>query len=183
MNQPLYLLALDAQSAFDRCLRQILITELYKTHVPPGALNLIDRRLANRQKVYEWDGVAMGPASDVTGFEQGGVNSSEYYKIYNNEQLTSAQNSGLGVNIGSGTISAIGQADDVILMSTSLYSLQLLVKLTEEYCQKYRVLLEPSKTHLLVVHPKKCAFQVKYELNCQKIMINETEVKPYCYLC
>ena len=178
LNQPLYLLALDAQSAFDRCLRQILITELYKTHVPPGALNLIDLRLANRQTVYEWDGVAMGPASDVTGFEQGGVNSSEYYKIYNNEQLTSAQNSGLGVNIGSGTISAIGQADDVILMSTSLYSLQLLVKLTEEYCQKYRVLLEPGKTQLLVVHPKKCAFQVKYELNCQKIMINETEVKP-----
>ena len=43
LMQPLYLLALDAQSAFDRCLRQILITELYKAHLPPGDLQ-IDRQ-------------------------------------------------------------------------------------------------------------------------------------------
>ena len=72
----------------------------------------------------------MGPAKDTTGFEQGGVNSSDYYKLYNNEQLKSAQESKLGVNIGSGVISAIGQADDVILAAPSLYKLQLLVKLT-----------------------------------------------------
>ena len=43
----------------------------------------------------------MGPAEDVTGFEQGGVNSSDYYKIYNNEQLKVAQESKLGVDIES----------------------------------------------------------------------------------
>ena len=90
----------------------------------------------------------MGPAGDTTGFEQGGVNSSDFYKLYNNEQLKSAQDSKLGVNIGSGVISAIGQADDVLLVSESLHSLQLLVYLTEQYCLKYRVLLEPSKTKL-----------------------------------
>ena len=42
------------------------------------------------------------------------MNSSDYYKLYNNEQLVVAQDSGLGVDIGSGVVSAVGQADDVI---------------------------------------------------------------------
>ena len=43
----------------------------------------------------------LGPAPDMTGFEQGGVNSSDFYNLYNNEQLKTAQASGLGVNLGS----------------------------------------------------------------------------------
>ena len=101
-NQPVYLLALDAQSAFDRCLRQVLVSELFKARMPPPAILIIDKRLANRSTVYEWEGQVMGPAEDVTGFEQGGVNSSDYYKIYNNEQLKAAQESLLGVHCKSG---------------------------------------------------------------------------------
>ena len=88
----------------------------------------------------------MGPAKDDTGFEQGGVSSSDYYKLYNNEQLKSAQESELGVDIGSSVVSAIGQADDVMLAALSLHNLQLLVILTEQYCAKFRVKLEPIKT-------------------------------------
>ena len=51
----MYLLALDAQSAFDRCLRQVLVSELFKARVPSGAIVLIDKRLASRKTVYEWD--------------------------------------------------------------------------------------------------------------------------------
>ena len=93
-------------------------------------------RLANRKTVYEWDGKKMGPAQDGTGFEQGGINSGDYYKLHNNEQLETAQDSGLGADIGSDVISGVGQADDVMLMSNDIYSLKLLVKMTEECCNK-----------------------------------------------
>ena len=176
-HQPLYLLALDAQSAFDRCLRQVLVSELYKAGMPAAAILLIDRRLASRRTVYEWEGAMMGPAIDVTGFEQGGVNSSDFYKLYNNEQLKTAQQSHLGADIGSGVISAIGQADDVILASHSLHSLQMLVSLTEYYCSKFRVQLEPSKTKLLCYSSPKQSFLVDHSLNTQKITINQKEVK------
>ena len=43
-NKPVYLLALDAQSAFDRCLRQILCCELFKAEVLGGAINIVDKR-------------------------------------------------------------------------------------------------------------------------------------------
>ena len=81
--------------------------------------------------------------------KQGGINSSDLYKLYNNEQLASAQATGLGVDIDSTVISAVGQADDIVLVANDLDSLDLLVKGTERYCKKYRVNLVPSKTKLL----------------------------------
>ena len=176
-SRPVYILALDAQSAFDRCLRQVLICELYKAGVSPAGILLIEKRLASRHTVYEWEGILMGPAEDITGFEQGGVNSSDFYKLYNNEQLKSAQESELGVEIGSGVVSAIGQADDVLLVSGSLHSLQLLVYLTEEYCSKFRVQLEPSKTKLLCYSTAKQKFLVDHAINTNTIRINSKPVQ------
>ena len=149
LKKPIYLIALDAQSAFDRCLRQILVCELYKAGMKGEAVELVDNRLSNRSTVYEWNKQLLGPAVDETGFEQGGINSGDYYKLYNNEQLDTAQSSCLGVDLGSCVISAIGQADDVFLASNNLDSLALLITLTENYCKKYRVALVPAKTKLL----------------------------------
>ena len=148
-NQPVYILALDAQSAFDRCLRQIIVEELYRTKVCGSALTFIDSRLHNRSTIYQWDNIAMGPSKDDTGVEQGGINSSEFYKLYNNEQLDTAQRSELGVNIESSTVSSIGQADDVLLVASTVNDSLLLTLLTEKYCHKYHVKLVPSKTKLL----------------------------------
>ena len=91
----------------------------------------------------------MGPAPDMTGFEQGDINSGDFYKLYNNQQLKTAQSSSLGVNLVSSTISAVGQADDVVLVANDLDSLRLLAALTESYCKRFRVKLVPSKTKLL----------------------------------
>ena len=112
-------------------------SELFKLGITGSALLHINSRLANRRTVYNWDGEMMGPASDITGFEQGGINSSDYYKLYNNEQLETAQQSRLGVDIGSSVVSAVGQADDVMLVSSSLEKIQLLITLTEDYCKKF----------------------------------------------
>ena len=108
----------------------------------------------------------MGPAKDMTGFKQSGVNSSDFNKFYNNEQLLTAQQSHLGANIGSSVISAIGQADD-----------RMLVSLTEYYCSKFRVHLEPAKTKLLWFSSPKQSFLVDHSLNTKKITINQRPVE------
>ena len=161
-DQPVYLLVLDAQSAYDRCLKEILCTELFVSGVTGSALLLINNRLENRTTVYQWDGHMFGPARDTTGFEQGGINSGDFYKLYNNEQLKNAQASGLGVNIGSSIVSGIGQADDVMLGANCLDSLRLLARLTEVYCANYRVKLVASKTKLLPVYLPRHEHLVEY---------------------
>ena len=64
----------------------------------------------------------MGPILDKLGVEQGGINSDRLYKLANNYQLQSAQQSQLGVNIGSSVVSCIGQADDTVLVANSIHS-------------------------------------------------------------
>ena len=66
----------------------------------------------------------MGPIKDGQGLEQGGANLSDYYKIYRNENLTTAQNSEQGVKFShSQVISAIGLADDTVLTANKLSNL------------------------------------------------------------
>ena len=82
----------------------------------------------------------MGPIKDQLGLEQGGPNSSEEYKIYNNELLSQAQDSRLGVDMGGSlVVSAIGQADDTVLLSNNIIKLKLILQLTMDYCSKFNV--------------------------------------------
>ena len=161
-KKPVFLFSLNAQSAYDRCLRQVLSTQLYKADITGSALTFIDNRLANRATVYQWDGSMMGPAKDGTGFEQGGINSSDYYKLYNNEQLSTTQSSKLGVDIKSSVISSVGQADDVIHVANTIDNLRLLVTIPEAYCKKYRVKLVPSKTKLVDGVPVKFSAEAEH---------------------
>ena len=59
-----------------------------------------------------------------------------------------------GVDIGSGIISGVGQADDVLLTLNDIFSLQNLVHLTSSYCHKYSVQLCVDKTKLLAISSK-----------------------------
>ena len=162
-GKPLFLLLLDAKSAFDRVLREILVRRLFLDTAQDQRILYWDLRLANRLTFCSWDGNLMGPIHDQLGVEQGGPNSSEHYKLYNNEQLAQAQESGLGSTLGGGDlhVAAVGQADDSALCSNDLNKLQYLLKLTSNYCSRYQVELSATKTKLLVFTSKETDY-IKY---------------------
>ena len=144
------MLLLDAKSAFDLVLRQILVRRLYLDTNPDQRIRYWDLRLNNRTTFCLWDNQLMGPISDQLGVEQGGPNSSDFYKIYNNEQISGAQTSGFGTSIGNVNVAAIGLADDTALVSNDISQLQHLLQLTLNYCQEYQVQLSAVKTKLLI---------------------------------
>ena len=133
-----------------------------------------DKRLSNRRTFIEWGNMVLGPIEDTRGLEQGGCHSDRLYKLTNNEQLQVAQYSELGVDFGrtflksgdccSHVMSAVGQADDVCLMSSSLASLRVLLELTKLYCDKFHVKLVGSKTKLLVYKDKKTEVLAQVQL-------------------
>ena len=114
---------LDAESAFDVVLKEFLIKNLLFSGTSGETLLYLNNRLSNRQTFLDWSGQLMGPIIDERGLEQGGVSSSDFYKIFSQEQLQTAQNSALGVPLGPLTISGIGQADDTALVSNSIHNL------------------------------------------------------------
>ena len=74
------------------------------------------------------------------------------HKLYNNELLDQAQQSSLGVELGKDLIvSAVGQADDTAFLSDDLLKLLLILQLAMDYCEKYNVVLSPSKTKLRIL--------------------------------
>jgi hypothetical protein len=152
-------------------------SSVYRAGMTGSALLLVNNRLENRSTVYQWDDEMLGPARDKTGFEQGGINSEDFYKLYNNTQLKSAQSSSVGVDIGSSVVSAIGQADDVILAANTVDSLRLLAMLTESYCARYRVTLVPSKTKLLPMYHPRHTHLVDYAKLTNPVTIDDTSVK------
>ena len=117
----------------------------------------------------------MGPIKDELGLEQGGPNSSEFYKIYNNEQLISAQKSGFGTNISGIMVASVGQADDTALVSNDLHQLQMLLDLSLLFCQKHHVQLSASKTKLLVFDKHQTKY-VKYSKLISPLHINQIPI-------
>ena len=81
----------------------------------------LNNRLTNRLTICECDKEHLGPIRDEHGLEQGGSNSSDEYKSYNNELLITIQNSKQGADLGNNlVVSGVGQADDVALLANCI---------------------------------------------------------------
>ena len=162
-KEPIYVLFLDAKSAFDVVLKELLVKNLFHCNTTGKSLLYLDNRLGNRETFIEWDGKIVGPIQDERGLEQGGVSSSDFYKIFGKEQLDTAQKSQLGVQLNNDiVISGIGQADDTLLVSNNIQNLKHLLHLTNIFCSKYQVQLCAEKTKLLAFHTKNMEFSVDY---------------------
>ena len=96
----------------------------------------------------------MGPISDVRGLEQGGVSSSDEYKIYNNEQGTSSQLSQLGVHVRDKIISSITLADDAVIVSNDITDLSNLLYLTIQLTSIKYFLFLTKQSYLPLVRAK-----------------------------
>ena len=174
---PIFALFLDAKSAFDKALVEILCRRLYLDGTTGQNLSFIMRRLQNRITFCEWNNELMGPIIDELGLEQGGKLSSDEWKIYNNEQLTTPQETDFGTSIGDVHVAAIGQADDCVLVSSDLHKLKFLLHLTLQYCEKYQVLLSPGKTKLQLYMPPGRSLDKNYLRAATSLQIDGTAIE------
>ena len=99
-KQPVYLLLLDAKSAFDLVIIEHAIRCAWNAGTQDQGLVYLDKRLRNRLTFVEWEKQIMGPIADTLGVEQGGRPSDRVYRLVNNEQLDTAHRSELGIDLG-----------------------------------------------------------------------------------
>ena len=177
LKQPVFTLYLDAESAFDVVLSELLVKNLFHCNTVGHALLYLNNRFQNRQTYVDWCGQIMGPIDDQRGLEQGGVNSSDLYKIFSKEQLDTAQESKLGVPLGSMVISGVGQADDTALISNNLHNLQYLLLLSQIFCKKYSVKICAEKTKLQVFSTKKTDESALYSMMTNPLTIDDKQIE------
>ena len=112
-SKPIFLLFLDAKSAFDTVIIPFLVRQLYFSGFDGSPLLYIDNRVPSIMIFCEFDKQLAGPIHDKQSVEQGGIPSSDLY----NEFLKKVQSSKNGVDMGSSlVVSGIGQADDTALL-------------------------------------------------------------------
>ena len=186
-KEPVYLLLLDAQSAYDRVVIEHAVRCAYLAGTQDEGLLYLDHRLRSRRTMVEWEKEILGPIKDTQGVEQGGCPSDKVYRLVNNEQLVTAQQSGLGVDLGSVAspeglirlvLGSVGLADDVGLLAGSLAKLRALLHLTKLYCDKYQVKLVASKTKLIVYSDKHTVMQSRVELATTTIKVDGQIISP-----
>jgi hypothetical protein len=116
---PLWVLLLDKKAAFDSILKEHVVSAAFSAanHQGDHSVLYMAKRLSSRLTYLEQDKVMMGPIHDKVGVEQGGVASSDMFQLVNNNKLVVTNNSGLGLDMGAISVAAIGQADDVALLS------------------------------------------------------------------
>ena len=104
LYSPAFILLLDARSAFDTVVLSFLVRNLYLVGMKGNSLHYINNRLSYRLTYCDWEKEIRGPITDHHGLEQGGCNSSDLYKLYNNELLKIVQSSNQGIDMGDGLV-------------------------------------------------------------------------------
>ena len=187
-KEPVYVLLLDALSAYDRLIIEHGIRCAYLAGTKDAGILYLDNRLRSRHTYIEWQKEILGPIRDTNGVEQGAGTSDKIYKLVNNEQLKVAQDSELGVDLGCvvtskggllrQVLSAAGLADDVAILSSSVDNLKMLLHLTKQYCEKFQVKLVASKTKLLVFNTRQTKMQSMVDLAATTISLHGQEISP-----
>ena len=175
-KKPLFVIFLDAKSAFDKILIEFCIRSAYLAGSNGQGLLYLNHRLKNRHTYIEWDKTLMGPVVDKLGVEQGGCNSDRLYKLANNKELIITQQSGLGLQLGGVHVSSIGQADDVALLSDDIQRLQCILQLAMDYALEYHVEMVPEKTKLLCFTPRGQEYDTYYWQVASPITMNGIKI-------
>ncbi|VDI37252.1 Hypothetical predicted protein [Mytilus galloprovincialis] len=137
---------LDAKSAFDVVNHNSLYRKLFLSGVG-GTLWLLIRQLStNALTSIKWDGLTSEPFLIQQGVRQGGILSTELYKLYVNDVLDQLEDNGLGKYIGDIYCGAPTCADDIALVANSPTELQVMISTVENYSKHEKYVLQPTKS-------------------------------------
>jgi endonuclease/exonuclease/phosphatase family metal-dependent hydrolase len=146
----LYIALLDAKSAFDVVSHESLLRKLYYNGVRGAIWSLIADTFRDAKTVVKWQGKTSSPFSIKQGVRQGGILSTEEYKVYNNDLLDRLADSSYGTKIGEIQCCAPTCADDIALLANSRADLQAMLDMCHSYSQYERFQLQPTKSMVLI---------------------------------
>ena len=141
----MYVALLDVKKAFDSVWINGMLYKLIKLGVDKRLLKIISDSYNGFQCTVRVCGLFSEWFIPQQGIHQGDICSMFLYCVYNNDLVEE-----LAVKIGNLKISGVGFADDISVMSTSLYTLQHLTDVCVNHSRKWRYEFGPSKIQLII---------------------------------
>ena len=145
---------LDASKAFDT----VQFHKLFRLIIDKGICPLIARLLAfcyfNQSCCVKWCSSTSKQFSINNGVKQGGVLSPLLFNIYLDVLLEKLRKCGYGCHIGNSYMGSFAYADDIVLLSPTVASLQAQLDICEHFSNIYNIKFNTSKSKLLVYGDK-----------------------------
>ena len=167
---------MDLKKAFDKVPREFLFNILYRLGITGKIFRVIkDVYFNNKAEVLL--GSHLSPEFDIQfGVMQGSKLGPLLFLLFINGLLNTLHKSGLGGKIDQLTISALGFADDIVLISDSPSKLQSLIDLCLEWAKENQMEFNSSKCNVMVLN-RSCK-GLDFALDNKELEI----VKSYKYL-
>ena len=151
LKKPLYLAFLDAKSAFDVVSHESLLRKLFHAGIEGVTLSLIHSLHQEAESVVKWGGACSEAFRISQGVRQGGILSTDLYKLYGNDELDRLDKPGLGCHVGEISCVAPACADDITVGAEDKRSLQYLVNIGVDFSCMERFFLQPVRSVILEI--------------------------------
>lgn len=149
------LVLLDAKSAFDVVMHSHLMRRVYHAGIQDKHWSLINSMHQKASSSVKWDNKISQQFPVTQGVRQGGILSSDLYKVYINPLLNNLSDSYLGMKIGNVNCNASACADDVALMSRREHETQVMINIAHEFATMEGYKLQPAKSVIINIQPNK----------------------------
>ncbi|CAC5395061.1 unnamed protein product [Mytilus coruscus] len=147
--KPLYMIAVDSQTAFDVVSHIILLDKLYECGIHPKLWSIVKDLYTDMSSKIKWKGEISDKFPIQQGVRQGGVLSTHLYKVYINNVLNELMKIG---NIYTSTPTC---ADDTALLSDDFEDLQIMLNTVLRNAKQDRVPIHPTKTNAVILNKGK----------------------------
>ena len=163
-NQIVLYQFLDAKAAFDETLHPIILSQMYNGGIEDDVWKYFQLLHQNSTTHMKWNGLSsIDVIEEGKGNRQGGLSSSDEWKLYNNKLIQQLEEFALeDDNISGIPTSCVAVADDVAPCATAshlrdaLHQMQLLLNVVEDHGTQLHMQFGADKCKLLIsARPKK----------------------------
>ena len=170
---------LDAKTAFDKVIHSHMERKVYQAWIDDKHWVLIKSLHENTESFIKWAGQIPEPFQVNQAVRQGGILSTDLYKLYINQLLARLESANIGMRIGNISTNCTACADDVALLSGNPDHTQILINMCNDYAHMEGYELQPAKSVALNIKAKskKKSLNVKnYKLGTKTMPTVESAV-------
>ena len=148
------LCALDLSKAFDKMDHNALFVKLMERKLPVELLCIIKNWFRSSITCVHWDSITNPFFKLLAGVRQGGALSPCLFAIFIDSVINKIICCGKGCHFASRSVSIILYADDILLLSPSVTSLQSMFNICDEELQSLNMYIIPIKSACMRIGPR-----------------------------